>query len=280
MAWILRLEDQRVLKDPESPAADLIRLLTDGQPRVRRRAALAVGRVGLTSGIAPLVMALGDNEPEVRQMAAFALGLIADRQARDPLVMSLTDQSPLVQGSAAEALGLIGDPAAAAAVGRLVAGVVSSGALTAPPADDEDARRDTPASAFRLGVFALVRLKAYDQLAAAVLDPSGRPRVTWWPVAFALQRLEDKRSLPALLALAGDSNPYTRAFAVKGLGSLKDRAATPVILPLLSSRDTGVAIEAIRAVGKIGDPAAAEPLLRIVQGRGTAQQMRVEAVTA
>jgi HEAT repeat protein/cyclophilin family peptidyl-prolyl cis-trans isomerase len=280
MAWILRLEDQRVLKDPESPTADLLRLLTDGQPRVRRRAALAVGRVGLTSGIAPLVMALGDNEPEVRQMAAFALGLIGDRQARDPLVMSLTDQSPLVQGSAAEALGLIGDPAAAAAVGRLVAGVVSSGALTAPPADDEEARRDTPASAFRLGVFALVRLKAYDQLAAAVLDPSGRPRVTWWPVAFALQRLEDKRALPALLALAGDSNPYTRAFAVKGLGSLKDRAATPVILPLLSSRDTGVAIEAIRAVGKIGDPAAAEPLLRIVQGRGAAQQMRVEAVTA
>jgi len=280
MAWILRLEDQRVLKDPETPAADLVRLLTDAQARVRRRAALAIGRVGLTSGIAPLVMVLGDTEPEVRQMAAFALGLIGDRQARDPLLMSLTDQSPLVQSSAAEALGLIGDPAAAAAVGRLVASVVQSGALTSPPAEDDEARRDTPASVFRLGVFALVRLKAYDQLAAAVLDPSGRPRVTWWPVAFALQRLEDKRALPALLALAGDSNPYTRAFAVKGLGSLKDRVATPVVVPLLSSRDAGVAIEAIRAVGKIGDPAAAEPLLRLVQGRGVAQQMRVEAVAA
>jgi cyclophilin family peptidyl-prolyl cis-trans isomerase/HEAT repeat protein len=280
MAWILRLEDQRVLKDPETPAADLVRLLTDGQARVRRRAALAIGRVGLTSGITPLVMVLGDTEPEVRQMAAFALGLIGDRQARDPLLMSLTDQSPLVQSSAAEALGLIGDPAAAAGVGRLVASVVQSGALTSLPAEDDEARRDTPASAFRLGVFALVRLKAYDQLAAAVLDSAGRPRVTWWPVAFALQRLEDKRALPALLALAGDSNPYTRAFAVKGLGLLKDRAATPVVLPLLSSRDTGVAIEAIRAVGKIGDPAAAEPLLRLVQGRGVAQQMRVEAVAA
>jgi HEAT repeat protein/cyclophilin family peptidyl-prolyl cis-trans isomerase len=280
MAWILRLEDQRALKDPESPAADLIRLLTDGQARVRRRAALAVGRVGLPSGIAPLVVMLGDSDPEVRQMAAFALGLIGDRQARDPLVMSLTDQSPLVQSSAAEALGLIGDPAAAAAVGRLVSSVVQSGALTSPPAEDDEVRRDTPASAFRLGVFALVRLKAYDQLAAAVLDPSGRPRTTWWPVAFALQRLEDKRALSALLALAGDSNPYTRAFAVKGLGSLKDRSATPVILPQVSSRDAGVAIEAIRALGKIGDPAAAEPLLRIVQGRGAAQQMRVEAVVA
>ena len=40
----------------------------------------------------------------------------------------------------------------------------------------------------------------------------------WWPVAFALQRLEDKRALPALLTLARDAHPYTRAFAVKGLG--------------------------------------------------------------
>jgi cyclophilin family peptidyl-prolyl cis-trans isomerase/HEAT repeat protein len=279
MAWILRLEDQRVLKDPELPTADLIRLLTDGQARVRRRAALAVGRVGMTGGVAPLLMTLGDNDPEVRQMAAFALGLIGDRQARDPLVMLLTDSSPMVQGSAAEALGLIGDPAAAAAIGRLVAGAVQAGVVAPPPPEAEDARRDTPAAAFRLGVFALVRLKAYDQLAAAVLDPSGRPRVTWWPVAFALQRLEDKRALPALLALAADNNPYTRAFAVKGLGALKDRSAAAVIVPLVSSRDTGVAIEAIRALGKIGDPAAAEPLQRIVQGRGP-QPLRVEAVAA
>src|SRR5262249_60704395 len=60
MARILRLEDRRVLKDPEVPGADLVRLLSDDQPRVRRRAALAVGRVGLTSSSGPLLRKLGD----------------------------------------------------------------------------------------------------------------------------------------------------------------------------------------------------------------------------
>ena len=280
MAWILRLEDQRVLKDPEQAPADLIRLLQDAQARVRRRAALAVGRVGLTSGVAPLVTLLGDGEPEVRQMAAFALGLIGDRQARDPLVAALGDASPVVQASAAEALGLIGDPSAAVPVGRLVASVVESGALASPPSADDDGRRDTPTAAFRLGLFALVRLKAYDQLASAVLDASGRPRVTWWPVAYAFQRLEDKRGLQVLMALAGDGNPYTRAFAIKGLGAIKDRAATRVLVPLVASRDFSVAVEAIRALGKIGDPAGAEPLVRIVQDRGSPQPLKVEAITA
>src|SRR5262245_27388831 len=110
MSWILRLEDQRVLRDPAPPVApappapvrgknqpvvivvvpppppDLVRLLSDEEARVRRRAALAIGRVGLADGIQPLLPLLtSDQEPEVRQMAAFALGLIGDARAKDPL---------------------------------------------------------------------------------------------------------------------------------------------------------------------------------------------------
>ncbi|PYR33818.1 MAG: hypothetical protein DMF93_24480 [Acidobacteria bacterium] len=217
IASILRLEDQRVLRDPAPPVApapappargqrpavvapppplppppDLLRLVADGEPRVRRRAALAIGRVGLAQGVQPLVAALADMDPEVRQVAAFALGLIGDARARDPLVAALNDPSPLVEGSAAEALGLIGDAGAADAVGRLAGRIVQSGALAQTPPESDDARRDTPAGALRLAVGALVRLKAYGPLAAAVLD-NGQPRVRWWPIAYALQRLEDKR---------------------------------------------------------------------------------------
>ena len=263
---------------PPPPTPDLGRLLSDEEARVRRRAALAVGHVGLRDGAPLLVALLNDAEPEVRQMAAFALGLIGDKSARDPLVMALGDPSPLVQGSAAEALGLIGDPAAAAPIGRVLTQL--SGALADLPADADESKLDTPAAAFRRGLEALVRLKAYDVLASVVLDASGQPRVRWWPVAFALERLEDKRAFAALMTLAKDANPYTRGFAAKGLGALRDRAAAPVLLPLLEGGDPGVVIEAIRALGKIGDPSAAQPLLRIAQSRSSTPQARLEAVSA
>jgi HEAT repeat protein/cyclophilin family peptidyl-prolyl cis-trans isomerase len=280
MSWILKLEDTRALRDSENASADLLRLVTDNEARIRRRAALAIGHVGLSAGVAPLVDLLKDVDPEVRQMAAFAIGLIGDKTGRDPLIAALADPSLTVRGSAAEALGLIGDPSAADAIAKLVAALVQSGAVAQPPTAGDEARRDTPAGVFRLGVFALTRLKAFDQLAAAAIDPTGKPRTAWWPLAFALQRIEDRRGLPALQALARESDPYTRAFAIKGLGALKDRNSVAIVLPLLSSQDTGVQIEAIRALAKIGDAAAAQPMMRLVQTREVPSSIRLEAVTA
>ena len=304
-AWILRLEDQRILRDSApavapppppaaargrtappaqaaapAPTADLVRLLGDEEARIRRRAALAIGRVGLAEGVAALVPVLNDAEAEVRQMAAFALGLIGDRSARDPLIAALRDASPLVQGSAAEALGLLGDPGAADAVGQFASQVIASGALAQTPGDDDDIKRDTATAAFRLATYALVRLKAYPQLAAAVLDPNGQPRVRWWPVAYALQRIDDKRALPALLTLAKDAHPYTRVFAVKGLGGIADKSALPVLMPLMTSGTRAVLIQTIRALGRIGDPSAAEPLMRVIRDGSVDPQVRFEAVGA
>ena len=125
----------------------------------------------------------------------------------------------------------------------MVAQVVQSGALAGPPGDEDGRRAATRRRRhFGSACSRSCACKAYDQLAAAVLDPAGQPRVRWWPVAFALQRLEDKRALTALLTLARDANPYTRAFAVKGLGGLKAVAAGPArlacrrsLIPLLAS---------------------------------------------
>src|SRR5215208_3901073 len=107
LAWMMRLEDQRILRDPNPPPpvvirpatqrtpavfsppppSDLLIMLTDSEARVRRRAAIAIGRVGVSEAIDPLSRALAtDQEFEVRQMAAFALGLIGDAAARPALL--------------------------------------------------------------------------------------------------------------------------------------------------------------------------------------------------
>ena len=300
MSWILRLEDQRILRDtpppvipppatqgrrnvipPAPPPPDLVPLLSDAEARVRRRAALAVGRVGLPEGVLPLVKVLqGDVDPEVRQMAAFALGLIGDTSAAEPLRAALGDAQPLVAGRAAEALGLIGDTASAPAIGKLVASHLAAAAPLA--ADESRTQLDGPAEAFRLGVYALTRLKAYEPLAAAVLGPDGQPRLRWWPVAYALQRIEDKRAIPALLSLARIDSTYTRAFAIKGLGALKASEAVPVLLPLIdpARATTAPTIEAIRAMGRIGDAEGEPALTKLLYNRGLSPMVRAETLLA
>jgi cyclophilin family peptidyl-prolyl cis-trans isomerase len=259
----------------------VIRLLEDGEARIRRRAALAAGRVGLPDAVPALIRLLQtDTDVEVRQMAAFALGLIGDQSAVDPLRTAVADPLPIIAGRAAEALGLLNDVASAPIIGKMVAGYASAAAAVSP--DDARAAVDGAADAFRLGVYALARLKNYDAIAAAVLNPDGESRIQWWPVAYALQRIEDKRALPALLALARTETTYTRTFAVKGLGALRDPSAVPVLLPFIdaSRAASGVTIEAIRAIGRIGDARGEPALTKLLYTRGLNPMVRAETLLA
>jgi cyclophilin family peptidyl-prolyl cis-trans isomerase/HEAT repeat protein len=306
LGWIMRLEDQRILRDPNpappvilrpatakepaivsAPApSDLIRLLSDEEGRTRRRAALAVGRVGLREGIEPLSRLLSDPEPEIRQMAAFAIGLIGAAAGRAPLLQALADGEPIVQGRAAEALGQIGDKtnaaSDAAAIGAMVQTHLKAGALASIEAEDLTYPLAPPIEAVRLGLYALVRLASYDAVAAVVLDPTGRPVSAWWPIAYALQRVNDPRAAPALAGLASVPGRFTASFAVRGLAASKAPQALPVLRQILQQRQAhpAVLIQAIRGLASLGDAGAVPMLVPLVVDPATDAALRVEAMTA
>jgi len=315
MSWMLQLEDRRLLRlepppapappavpakgrkvapapPPAPPPVDLTNLLTDTEPRVRRRAALAIGRVGLPAGVQPLVGALSDADPEVREMAAFALGLIGDVTAAPALTKAVSDSSPIVRGRAAEALGQIDAKEkdqihaearreVGGAIGRMVAEYAVNPAVTSLQGDDEQWPAAPEAEAFRLGVYALVRLGTYEPLASAVLGPDGRPTTTWWPVAYAFGRIADPRSQPILAQLLKAPGKYSPAFAARGIGAIKDAGSVDALVAVMGGASTPpeVVVSAIRALAAIGDGRAAAPIAKLVL-ETTNPNIKLEGVRA
>jgi HEAT repeat protein len=296
MSWVVRLEQQRMLRDEGTarddsaqPAAtgsiapartpDLTVLVRDTEPAVRRRAALAIGRVGRADGVAALAGVLSDPEEEVRAAAAFALGLIGASEGIEPLLAALKDPSPLVRGRAIEGLGLIGQPSAAAPIADAASGCRTLFVDIAP--DDESAKSPEIESC-RLALLALVRLKQYDALAKVALDERGLPVSRWWPIAYALQRIGDKRAVPALLSLASSDGVYTVGFALKGLGAAGDAQAVPLATAIAgrATADLKLRVSAIRMLGQVGGATAVDPLKRLVVDQSTPRNVALEAITA
>ena len=299
LAWILRLEDQRLLRDPalgepedtpsvegedpdappvqdgaaapgagslpQSATPDLLRLIEDPSAAIRRRSAVAIGRVRLAGGIPALVSALSDPQMEVREIAAFGLGLIGDPAAAEPLVAALRDVSPVVQGRAAQALGMLGASGTLDAIQSMVAMHVTEAFAVDP---EELGYPLTPRiEAFRSGLYALAALGSYDALAATILTEEGEPVLWWWPVAHALTQVDDPRAVGPLKTLVGIQGSIGVAIAARGLGALGDTSALPVLVELLDPRrrDARVVITAVRALAALGDNKAVPALRRLLR---------------
>jgi len=247
MGRILALEDRRSVGGGE-----LDRFLSDPDRGLRRRAALAAGRIGDASVVPTLIELMNDGESEVRQMSAFAMGLIGDRLAVERLMASLKDSDATVRGRAAEALGRIGEARAAAEVARAVLEATPKNAPLVTVRGDDPGSGTDPWLELRLGLFALVRLKDV-KAAESVLLSGGRPRFDWWAATWAAMRLESPTLKPVLVAAAASDDPLCRALAARGLGALKDPASVEMLASLSRDTDEGVAVNALRALAVVGD---------------------------
>src|SRR5215470_1089065 len=101
---ITQAEDERRWSD------ELMQLLSNQSPVVRKRAALAAGRIGDEGAVRSLINVLEhDSDTSVRAMAAFALGEIESETGANALMAALKNTSapPEIRSRAIEGLGKI-----------------------------------------------------------------------------------------------------------------------------------------------------------------------------
>ncbi|MFP4058605.1 MAG: MFS transporter [Candidatus Brocadiia bacterium] len=101
---------------------ELVELLDDPSPTVRKEAALALGHTRDEGAVEPLVERLTDMDAEMRRQAAWALGQIGSPHATERLIELLGDPYPHVRSAAALALGQVGGAEATEALMAMLEG--------------------------------------------------------------------------------------------------------------------------------------------------------------
>jgi cyclophilin family peptidyl-prolyl cis-trans isomerase/HEAT repeat protein len=235
-------------------------LLTNRNAAVRKRAALAAGRIGDEGAVAPLVALLKDANADVRAMAAFALGEVESLAGAEALVAIVkSNERGELRARALEALGKIVAAAATPAeqqarqreFGPVIreALEVEAQKISAQPLSASD--RVT----MLLGLTAALRSRPADVGPTLVkfLDCSdARVRAD---ALNALARLRSKDgSEKARELLLHDPDPNVRANAARALGAAEYVNAVVPLIAGFHDPDSRVRISSIRAFPALKRP--------------------------
>lgn len=225
VAGLLEVEDRRGY-DP----LPVGRASASKDPWVRRRAALACGRLRDVEASVFLPVLLLDPEPEVRQAAAFASGVSGDRRLVPGLVRALSDADASTAAEAARALGRLGGDEAEGAL---------RAALGAP---------DGPRAAAALALFRSPDPDLVPLLSTALRAAEPETRRS---AAYALSRIPRAGSEEPLRGLLDDRDPEVAAWAARGLGLLEDETAAARLSVLAGGEAPGPAIQALLALDRL-----------------------------
>lgn len=252
---LIEAEDER-----RWDAAEFGKLFEDANASVRRRAALAAGRIGDEGAVAPLgALVYGDRDERVRATAAFALGEIESESASGALQEALARSKSLeVRARAIEALGKIAAalPDARADAKKRIGDVIVSALAT-------QSRQPKPERMLvLLGLTAVLRARPENGARTAALFLASKDARVRGDAANTLTRLRAKESLERLRAmLASDTDAVARANAARALGAAEDKAAFDVLAARVAEDpDTRVRVSAVRSLASLKEARAGGPL--------------------
>lgn len=262
VAQLLRLEDQRHYD------AGIFERLARGSEEVRRRTAMAAGRIGDPTAAGFLARTLDDDpSPAVRADAAFALGQLGDtsrvvlaslRAAVPSGWVPVREPETRVVVEVVHALGQLGsDEARGLVVDALHAAHLARGEFARQVAAE--------------GLLSVWRFRSGPgRVNAAVRFADSEDSAMRWRAAYALMRLGEPDAMPALLTLLGDDEHRARANAARGLRSaLVDSAgirdtALVALTAALRDEHPHVRINAVRTLAGYGDDAPVEAMAALL----------------
>ncbi len=236
-------------------------LMKSANAPIRKRAALASGRIGDERAISALVNLLeNDKNAEVRATVAFALGEIESIKASDAIlkVLQNTKEADEVRARAVEAAGKI----AAANAKDEKAKVLGEVILDVLQFEDERGKLQNR-DVILLGITAVLRAKPEEGdvvTAKFLINKDARIRAD---AANTLSRLRAKNANQQLrVMLLSDDDAIARANAARALGAAEDKDAFNLLVKAaVSDADLRVRVSAIRSLGSLKDKKAADKLL-------------------
>ncbi len=260
---IIEAEDTRTLKKA------LLDLSKNPKQDLRKRAYLAIGRIGDKSGTKPLLDALSsERESSLRQFIVFAIGELEDTAAIATLVNILESSHETldVKGRAAEALGKISASKTSISNSEK-SKIVNLVSKTIGSFDHSKAIADKEQFLISKSLTALLRIKDPNSMEAVAKQLKSSNAEIRWQSAYVLGRMKDgvNNYISDLHPLLIDVDPLARAYASKALGIAKDRNSLDAIINLLKDKDERVSTSAISALGSIGDAKSVPPLIELGQ---------------
>ena len=242
---------------------DLLSLLTNRDPVIRTRAALAAGRIGNEGSLAELSNILSnDKDQDVREMAAFAIGEVESLSGAHALLTALksSTETDLVRARAIEGLGKI-----AAALSKEQQARVAEISTAILEALKLEMQSQSPNRRFiLLGITAVLRSRPANagQTLTLLLDNKDARIRADSANALARMRARDGNNKLVNL-LVSDPDPDVRANAARVLGATEEKSAFDKLLASAThDGDARVRVSAIRALATLKDPRAGEALLK------------------
>lgn len=251
IATLLKHEDTRLFDE-----AVLGRILKSAHPEVRRRAAVALGRIADPNGLPLLETARADADVQVAASVVFATGQLRQADSIDWLasVLGSSATSPVVAREAAQALGKMirNEPARPAARAALLAYLAKA--------------TETAASAPVIGeaLLAVGRIPGEGEIGPIAKWTTSKNVEVRWRAAWAMSRNRIAGALEHLSPLLADPSADVRNWAVRGFtpaavdaAGMKRPEVTSQLLRLFrTDPDRGVKTEALRVLLQYDDETA------------------------